>query len=44
MFRSLARLLSALALSAATIGAVMTTPGLSQERTKLRLGTATPGE
>ena len=43
MFRCLARLLSALALSAATLGAVMTTPGSSQERTKLRLGTATPG-
>ena len=41
MFRC--RLLTAFALSAATLGAVMTTPGSSQERTRLRLGTATPG-
>jgi TRAP transporter TAXI family solute receptor len=43
VFRCLARALLVLVASAATLGAVMTTPGATQESTKLRLGTATPG-
>src|SRR5258708_4155897 len=43
VYRCLARALLILVLSAATLGAVMTTAGATQESTKLRLGTATPG-
>jgi TRAP-type uncharacterized transport system substrate-binding protein len=43
MFRGLSRPLLVLIFATVTLGVLMTTPGSTQESTKLRLGTATPG-
>jgi TRAP transporter TAXI family solute receptor len=43
VFGCLSRALLVLVASAATLGAVMTIPGATQQSPKLRLGTATPG-